>query len=217
MAITSYSELKAAIPEWAERNDYSDVELSEFVQLAEARLNREIKETEATADLTGTVSVRTIDISPLPFIAPVSLKIMDSPMWQERDIDLKSIGEMNFYEGNRYPQFYTVTPSVITFNALLDQPYEFRFIYRARFALSDSAPTNALLTDHPDIYLAAVLVWSGIKVSNERLAMWKSVLEEGIPEVKNVLAQSRRGVLTPDPMFSRTSRPGIAGWENWRV
>lgn len=214
--ITNYSELKAAIPGWAERNDYSDQELSEFVQLADARLNRVIKETEATASLVGSVSSRSIDISALPLIAPVALKITDSPGWQERDIDLKSVAELNYYEGNSYPRFYAVDGTDIKFDTLLDQPYTFRFVYRARFGLSDAAPTNDLLTNNPDIYLAAVLCWSGIKVDNARLATWKGILEEGIPEVKNTLAQKRRGVLTPDPMFSRTGN-GLGNWENWRL
>lgn len=214
MAITSYSELKAAIPEWAERNDFSDAELSEFVALAEARLNRKLKEVEATADLTGTASSRTISISALPFIAPIALKIEQTDFWGEREIGLKPLGVMDYYESTLCPQWYEINGTNIAFNSLLDQAYTFRFVYRARFALSDAAPTNKLLTENPDIYLAAVLVWSGVKVSNERLAMWKGILEEGIPEVMHILAEQKRTVLTPDPMFSATSRGSL---ENWRT
>lgn len=213
MAITTYSELKAAIPEWAERNDFSDAELSEFVALAEARLNRKLKEVEATASLTGTVDSRTIDISALPFISPIALKIVEIS-GNEREVPLRPLGDINYYDGTRCPKWYEINGTNIAFDALLDQAYAFRFPYVARFALSDAAPTNKLLTENPDIYLAAVLVWSGVKVSNERLGMWKGILEEGIPEVMHILAEQKRTVLTPDPMFSATSRRSL---DNWRT
>lgn len=55
----------------------------------------------------------------------------------------------------------------------------------AKFALSDAAPTNWLLTNFPDVYLAAVLVWSGLFTKNDAdLQKWSSIFNSGIDDVQ---------------------------------
>ena len=80
-----------------------------------------------------------------------------------------------------------------------DQAYAFRFHYRQRFALSDSATTNWLLTNHPDIYLAACLMWgAGYQEAFPNGAVWKAVLDEQVPAVAHTLAKQRKGTLRVD-------------------
>lgn len=55
----------------------------------------------------------------------------------------------------------------------------------ARFALTDAAPTNWLLTNYPDVYLAAILVWGGFFMKDSADAQqWTSVLADGISDVQ---------------------------------
>lgn len=54
-----------------------------------------------------------------------------------------------------------------------------------RFALTDEAPTNWLLTNYPDVYLAAVLVWGNFFMKESPEAQqWTSVLSDGINDVQ---------------------------------
>jgi hypothetical protein len=90
--------------------------------------------------------------------------------------------------------------AAIDFDCPLDQAYSFRFRFRQRYALSDSATTNWLLTNHPDVYLNAVLLWGGVYTSDgERAVAQKVLLDEAIEEVRNVIAEQSRAVLTVDP------------------
>jgi hypothetical protein len=61
---------------------------------------------------------------------------------------------------------------------------ELRSMEGASFALSDAEPTNWLLTNHPDIYLYAVLVWGGLfDPQGTDAAKYKTLLEEAIDEL----------------------------------
>ena len=76
----------------------------------------------------------------------------------------------------------------------------FLFRYRQKFALSDAVPTNWLLTNHPDIYLAAVLVWSGLLITAEDVGMWNALLQSGIATLKQLDAKADSDVeLEVDP------------------
>lgn len=98
---------------------------------------------------------------------------------------------------------FIAATKTIDFDCLLDQAYSFRFRFRQKFALSDSATTNWLLTNHPDVYLAGVLIWGGVFTQNSQFsATFSAILETGIPSVKSAIAQSKRGVATVDPALS---------------
>lgn len=220
MAITNYSELLAALPDWMDRTDLNEAKCQECVALAEARLNRVLKEVETQTALNGVSGVRTIDISALQIIAPISLKVEDSPtVWfGEREIILKPLGVIDYNDTAAQPRFYELNGSNIAFDSPMDQNYSFRFIYRGRFALSESAPTNALLTNEPDVYLAAAIVWGGLYVEDDpKVSKWKSLLDEAMAETKHALAQKKRSVLTPDPMFTATQSGRAYPYYWWPV
>jgi hypothetical protein len=89
--------------------------------------------------------------------------------------------------------------SYVDFDCPLDAAYTFRFRIKQRYALSDSATTNWLLTYHPDIYLAASILWGGGFTRDlETASGFKSLLDEGIPEVRRVIAEMNRSELTVD-------------------
>jgi hypothetical protein len=99
------------------------------------------------------------------------------------------------------PSTGRTTRSIST--ARLDFAYSFRFRYQGKFALSDTFPTNQLLADHPDIYLAGAIVWGSIFVEDDaKIMKWSQMLSGFMDEAKHVLAKSRRGRLQPDPGLS---------------
>ena len=62
----------------------------------------------------------------------------------------------------------------------------------ARFALSDAAPTNALLTDYPDAYLFATLAEAGPFLRDAELAgSYEARLDRAIGEINAKDARSR--------------------------
>lgn len=206
-AIGSYDSLKSQIQEWMDRSDITG-NIPMIIGLAEARLNRVLKVVETDVSLSGVAGERALDISALSIVQPIALKIKD--LSREYDVIQRDSGDFNYIDITGRPMFYCVEGSSITLDRLQDQPYHYRFRYQGRFALNDAAPSNRLLEDHPDVYLAACLVWGGLFTQDDRkIATWKGLLDEYLAEAANTMAQAKRTVLTADPMLQHIGRPRI--------
>lgn len=204
MAEWTYLDLKSAVLDFMARNDVTG-RVTDFIKLAEARLNREIESVATSVTLNGTAGSNSIDISALDIIEPVSLYV--EGVIHEFSVTPAPQGSFPYFELTGTPSQWCVDGTSIKFDRALDVPYTFRFTYQGRFALSEDVPTNEFLKHYPDVYLAAVIVWGSLYVKDMPGAgNWKSILEEGIASAKSTYAQSKRGQLTVDPMLRRRTR-----------
>lgn len=200
MAIGTYSELQSAIKTYIGDSSLSDATVQTYIQLAEAQLNRRLKSVRADASLTGTADSANIDVSSYKVIRPQALWLTTYDV--DERLLYKADGTFAYEDNSAHPTIWTLDSDndTINFNCPLDQAHTFRLRYVGRFALSESATTNQLLTDHPDVYLAACLVWGGIRNQDtEFVAGQRTLLEGFISEASNYLAQVDRGQLTVDP------------------
>jgi hypothetical protein len=207
MSISTYAELKTALQNFSYRSDtdYTD-RSAEFVALGEAWLNRELDAIETDADLTGVVDSRELDLSALAMTTPLSLFILDST-GNETKLTEKTDGDFAYSATSGTPRYwaYDSGGDHIDFDCPLSSAYEFRLHYIQRFALSDAVTTNWLLADHPDVYLAACMVWGcaflqaftgdgGANVQN-----YQTVLDSALPKLKRLISRNRTGLLSVDP------------------
>ena len=208
MAISTYAELKAAIGDWMDRADLSG-NAADFVTLGEARLNRLLKAVEADAELTGIAGSRRIDISSLDVSEAVALWLTSHS--DDQRVVLRPDGSFPYSDASGEPGIAGLDGDndYIDFDRPLDAAHIFRLRYRGRFALSDAAPTNRLLREHPDVYLAACLVWGGVFVKDDpQLARMAAMLDEFVAETGHELARDDRGQLGVDPLFEAVTRGG---------
>jgi hypothetical protein len=204
MTITNYTELQQAVSDWMARGDVSG-NAADFITLAEARLNRELNPVETDVALVGVPSSRTIDISSIAMVKPVAVFIADTG--GERELLPRANGTFPYMDSEGMPSIWSIDGATIAFDRPCDQAYNFRFRYQERFALSDSVATNSLLRDHPDVYLAATLMWGGVFTQDGAFAAGhKGLLDEAIPAIRSTIAQSKRGVLTVDPGLVAANR-----------
>jgi hypothetical protein len=159
MTLSTYSTFKTAVQDWLTRSGI-DAVVSDCVTLAEAGLNRELGAVETDAALTGVLDNRRIDLSAVSMVQPIALFLAESGK-DEIEIPFKTDGTFPYLATSGKPKkaAFDVSLGYIDFDCPLDSAYPFRLRYRQRFALSDSAPTNWLLTNHPDVYLAATMMW----------------------------------------------------------
>ena len=205
MAITSYSELQAAINNWSERSDATD-QVKEFIALAESRLNRLLGAVELDATLAATPGSNTVSISLLSLERPISL--WATVFGNERPIQLQAPGSFPLLDITGLPEIASVDGDNLVFSRPMDQAYPLRLRYRQRFALSNAATSNWLLEHNPDLYLAASMMWgAGYREDTAMGATWKAVLDEGIAEVRSQIAASKRGMARVDPALSRRCYP----------
>lgn len=205
MALANLDDLKSAVTKWMARGDVAG-SAEEFIALAEAGLNRELAPVETDVALTGTIDSRSIDISGTACVEALAL-FLERTGRTEWPLARKTDGTFPYRDEQGEPSIWTIDGENIDFDRKLDQSYTFRFRIRQKFALSDSQPTNWLLTNHPDVYLAAVLIWGGIFTRNTPYAAThKAVLDRGIPSVRNIIAQKNRASLSLDPAVATMGR-----------
>lgn len=212
MAIATYSALQTFLQSMMARSDLSG-NVADFITLAEARLNREIPAVETDVTLTGTLNSRRIDISSSSVVSPIALFLNDSG--DEVEITRHMDGTFPYTDTSGFPSRWAMDGSNIDFNCPLDSAYTFRFRIRQRYALSDSATTNWLLTYHPDIYIAASLIWGGGYTKDfEYAGIFAASLREGIESVNNIIAEQNRAVATVDPALVGNGRYTYSNWLN---
>ena len=210
MAITDYSGLKTFLQDMMARSDLSG-NVADFITLAEARLNREIPAVETDVTLTGTIDSRRIDVSAQSVVSPIALFINDAG--KEWEIPQHMDGTFPYTDTAGFPTKWAMDGTNIDFDCPLDQAYTFRFRIRQRYALSDSSTTNWLLTYHPDIYIAASLIWGGGYTKDfEYAGIFATSLERGIESVKSIIAEQNRAVATVDPALVGVGRYTYQNW-----
>jgi hypothetical protein len=213
MALSNYGDLKLAVSNWMARADLSG-DAADFISLAEARLNRELDPVELDATLSGVISTNRIDVSALSVESPVALFLAETGL-DEAQLTPKADGTFSYLATAGRPRFWAMdgNNAYIDFDRPLDSNYPFRFRYRQRFALSDSAPTNWLLTNHNDAYLAAVLMWGGLFIrDNPYAGTFKPILDEAMPEIRHQIALSKRAELTVDRALEDIGRQYYRGY-----
>lgn len=206
MAIANYADLKSALTNWMARLDLAG-EAADFITLGEARLNRELDPVEMNTTLTGTLDSRLIDITALSCSKPIALFLAQTGL-NEAELTPKAEGTFPIISQSGRPRYWARNQETLVFDRALDAAYPFRFRFSQKFSLSDSATTNWLLTNHPDVYLAAMLVWGGLFIrDNTYAAQFQAVLNSGLKEVRGEIAKSKRGNLTVDPLLQRINQP----------
>lgn len=155
MAISTYSELQAAAANWLVRGDLT-ARVPEFITLAEARLNRiaRARRAETEASLTLASAARTIAL-PAAFGEPLRCWIVVDSERDELPYMEPSLLSASSLQAR--PAVWTIDAANLAFDRAADQAYGIVLRYLARFTLSDAAPTNALLSDAPDLYLFGTL------------------------------------------------------------
>lgn len=212
MALANFTDLKATLLDWMARADVSG-NADDIVTLAEARLNRELPVVNVDTTLTGTIGSRVLDVSGLSLVTAIALTLTTDG--DERVLVQKVDGTIPYDDTYGEPGFWMMDGTNIDLDRPCDEAHTFRFRYRERFALSDAAPTNWLLTNYPDIYLAACLMWGhGYLQGFDQASVWKSILEQGIPSVRRILMKDRQGTLGYDPGLWATGRPSLAALQN---
>lgn len=168
MAITTYSELKAAVALWLVRSDLT-ARIPEFIALAEARLNRVVRKRQAETDqsLTATPSSRTIAL-PATFAEALQCWIVIDGERRRLVYADPVLADASAVAGR--PEYWGIDGATLAFERPCDAAYSIVLRQLGKYALSDGSPTNTLLTDAPDVYLFATLAEAGPFLRDAELA-----------------------------------------------
>ncbi len=190
MAITTYAELQSAAANWLVRADLT-ARIPEFIALAEARLNRVLRTrlSEADVALTTAIGSRTVAL-PSGFTEPLRVWIIRAD--DRVELPFVEASRIGAASARGEPGAWAIDGASLAFDRLCDQAYRLTLRMLKAFALSDAAPTNALLSECPDVYLFATLSEAAPFLRDADLAgAYETKLGRAIAEANAKAARSR--------------------------
>ena len=199
MAITNYSELKAAISSWLDRSDLDSV-IPDFIALAEARHRRDFKlrrmETRVTAN---TVSGSEFYSLPDNFVAMRNIQLNTDPKTALEYLTPEQMDRVNAGSSKGKPKAYSIIGNNIQLRPIPDSVYEIEILYFKYFtALSDSNTTNDMLTFHPDAYLYGALVEAEPYLQNDkRIQVWSGYYDRAKQDIISSNERDRHSGVAP--------------------
>ena len=195
MALNTYTALKASIADFLNRDDLTAV-IPDFITLAEAQINRDVRHWKMEARSSGQQSsgdeymqipsdwVETIRLHLTGTGTTVVNLVSRDSMADKRAAQEDTTGTPIMYtHADSQFQLYP-TPSVDT---------DFELLYFQKLdALSGSNADNWLLLDSPDVYLYGALLHSAPYLAeDERVAVWAQMYAASVQRLNEVSEDAR--------------------------
>lgn len=171
MAITTSAELQTAVANWLNRSDLTS-RIPEFIALAEARFNRNLRVRAMLNSLASTALASGAVSLPTGFLGFKELRYDSANGWTLEPRPLEWIRNRNESgDASDTPKYFAITGSQVVCSGQsgsVEGSY-----YKALDSLV-SGSSNWLLTSHPDLYLSACLVEGFLYVQDPQAAvMWR--------------------------------------------
>lgn len=201
MTIATYADLCAAVAGWLKRTDL-DAQIPDFIRLAEVRMKSLASPNmwDVTADLV-TVPSSPLVALPADFKSPITLWIADINPQQE--LNQLLVQELPQTITPSRPLYWGIDGASLRFQAPADAAYPIKLRYSRMAALSDSEPTNYILTSYPDVYLFGALSEAADYTFNDQAAAkWGAKFLDAIERMKSAEASNNKNV----PLVTELSR-----------
>jgi hypothetical protein len=191
MALTTYTELKAAIATWI---DYTTLttEIVDFVTLAEKRLKRDLRTREMIARATATMLTtgRYLGV-PSDFVAVKQFQINTDPLRTLQFVTEDVINQFNSSTSGK-PYYFTVTGDEFQFEKTPDSAYTAEITYYKLTPLSGAAATNEIFPEYPELYLHATLVEAyGFLMDGEKMGRHEQMYQRYLQDAMDHDRRSR--------------------------
>lgn len=205
MPFSNLTELKAAVTGWLHRD--LAAQIPDFITLAETRINRiaQVRLMENEVPLVLAAGARTIAL-PVGFTSPLAVWLGST---HREPLHAATPEALPVTTGSGCPQYWAIDGANLAFERPADVARTVTLRYRGGFKLSDAAPTNALLTKYPDLYLYGTLLQAAPWMrDNDALPLWNEMFNQAVREVNAVESRARAAA----PL--RTELAGVLGCGN---
>ncbi len=184
MAISTYSDLKAAVADWLNRTDLTAT-IPNFIALAEADINShfDLRTVESDQLVTTTPGSRYVAL-PAGFREPQNLWINRT---YGRDNPLRFVTPELLTTSNSpgAPLMWCVDGDNIAFERPADQAYSMTLRMIGGVGLSDVSPANLILTNYPNVYLYGAMREAALYLrDSEASGLWEAKYADAITKAK---------------------------------
>jgi hypothetical protein len=194
MAISTYSELRAAVADFLNRSDLTTA-IPSFISLAEAALNRRLRSPEMVTRATVTIDAE-YENRPADWMETIRYQVNTNPITVlEFVTPEEAIIQKTKFSAAGTPMFFSTIGTQFQHVPAPDSSFTGELMYYGRIAgLSDSNTSNWLLTANPDIYLYATLVQSAPYLKeDERIGVWAGMLDRLMAEYEVAEQRAKTG------------------------
>lgn len=179
MALSNYTELSAAVSDWL-ADDALAASFPEFLALAEAEMNRRLRDVQQEARATLSATGEFVAL-PADYAGMRSIHLPGGD--RDRALEQMSHDEMlTLYAGQPEgtPRAFAIVGAELRLAPVPAASTSIEIVYYRKVpALTSLAPTNWLLTEHPDLYLFATMMMAELRGWNDnRLPIIKARVEE---------------------------------------
>jgi hypothetical protein len=189
MAITTYSELQAAVGNWLDHGLFA-ARIPEFIALFEAAANRRLRVREQEAATTLMPSSGTAAL-PADYLAWRRVTWTGSPRVELQYVHPSYLQAAYPSTPSARPRVFTIEGSTLKIRPVDATALEFDYFQKIP-TLSDGVATNWLLAAHPDLYLFGALVEAEMfGVNDERAPLWKARRDEIFDEIEKLSNKTR--------------------------
>lgn len=153
--LDSYAELIASVQAWSHRTDLADL-MPDLVTLAEARISRDIRVRQMVTTAT-LIFPRGDGSAALPndWLEFTNLTIEETP---PRSLSYETIEQIGLRFSTGTPTVYSITGNRVQLGPVPNSDTTVSAMYYAKLPSLLGTPTNWLISQHPSIYLFAVLI-----------------------------------------------------------
>lgn len=194
-AFDSYTDLVSAIEDWMDRSDLTGAANS-MIALAESRMRRLL------VPLFSEVSASVVSMDGIAAL-PTDFGTLNRVLYNGETLSqLATSTAPQLLNGSR-PYVYTMEANGLRVWPAGD--FTLAILYQPTLPqLSEASPTNALLSQHPDLYFfGAMLFAEGYVANDNRAATFKALWDEAIAELQNYLTRQKyAGPLAPRVAFN---------------
>ena len=194
MALTTYTELKASIADFLNRDDLTSV-IPDFISLAEAQINRDVRhwkmEARSSGQQTGGDEYMQI---PADWVETIRLHLTGSGTSVINLISRDAMADKR--QGDEdvsgTPIYYTHADSQFQLYPTPSADTDFELLYYQKIPSLISNADNWLLLDSPDVYLYGALLHSAPYLAeDERVAIWAQMYSAAVARLNEASESAR--------------------------
>ncbi len=197
MALSTFTELKDAIADWLDRSDLT-ARIPDFIALAEARINRElrIRPMEVRSTMYATVDQQYFNL-PGGYIQMRNIQLNTNPTTPLEYITPEMLDRLYGSTTTGKPRAYTLIGDEIQLAPIPDSAYQIEMAFYEKFTplgdgTSGTVTNNWLTANAPDVLLYGALMEAEPFIKNdERIPVWLNGYSNAIDKLQKADQRDR--------------------------
>lgn len=214
MALSTFTELKEAVADWLDRSDLT-ARIPDFIALAEARINRElrIRPMEVRSTMYTTVDQQYFNL-PGGYIQMRNIQLNTNPTTPLEYITPEMLDRLYGSSTTGKPRAYTLIGDEIQLAPIPDSAYQLEMAFYEKFTplgdgSSGTVTSNWLTANAPDVLLYGALMEAEPFIKNdERIPVWLNGYSNAINKLQQ---QDQRDRHSGSAMRVRNIYSGVEG------